>query len=82
MHTRSGTDTSRSRRVSQCLRRQLELDGLFGDFAAMLVGASAKNDVVALLPHGLVDLPAQLRARLAGGLSGDSGLGGVAAKKG
>ena len=37
---------------------------------------------VALLPHGLVDLPAQLRARLLGGLSGDSGLGGNAAKKG
>jgi len=31
---------------------------------------------------GLVDLPAQLRARLAGGLSGGSGLGGAATKKG
>ncbi len=66
------------------LQEFFKSEAVFGDFAKHwhlglgLVIIAA----VALLPHGLVDLPAQLRARLAGGLSGDSGLGGAATKKG
>lgn len=66
------------------LQELFQSEAVFGEFAKhwhlglglVIIGA------VALLPHGLVDLPAQLRARLAGGLMGDSGLGGTATKKG
>jgi len=66
------------------LQELFKSEAIFGEFAKHwhlglgLVIIAA----VALLPHGLVDLPAQLRARLAGGLSGDSGWGGAATKKG
>ena len=66
------------------LQELFKSEALFGEFAKHwhlglgLVIILA----VALLPHGLVDLPAQLRNRLAGSLTGDTGLGGVAAKKG
>lgn len=66
------------------LQEFFKSEAVFGEFAKHwhlglgLVIIAA----VALLPNGLVDLPAQVRARLAGGLSGDSGLGGAATKKG
>ena len=66
------------------LQELFKSEAVFGEFAKHwhlglgLVIIAA----VALLPHGLVDLPAQLRARLAGSLMGDSGLGGAATKKG
>jgi branched-chain amino acid transport system permease protein len=66
------------------LQELFKSEAVFGEFAkhwhlglGLLIIAA-----VALLPHGLVDLPAQLRARLAGGLMGDSGLGGSATRKG
>ena len=65
------------------LQEFFKSEAVFGDFAKHwhLGLGLAIIAAVALLPHGLVDLPAQLRARLVGGLSGDSGLGGVAGKK-
>ena len=66
------------------LQEFFKSEAIFGDFAKHwhlglgLVIIAA----VAFLPHGLVDLPAQLRARLAGGLTGGSELGGAATKKG
>lgn len=66
------------------LQEFFKSEAVFGDFAKHwhlglgLVIIAA----VALLPHGLVDLPSQLRTRLAGGLMGGSGLGGAATKKG
>jgi branched-chain amino acid transport system permease protein len=70
--------------VFALLQELFKSEAVFGEFAKHwhlglgLVIIAA----VALLPHGLVDLPAQVRARLAGGLMGDSGLGGAATKKG
>jgi branched-chain amino acid transport system permease protein len=65
------------------LQEFFKSEAVFGDFAKhwhLGLGLTIIA-AVALLPHGLVDLPAQLRTRLVGGLSGDSGLGGVAGKK-
>jgi branched-chain amino acid transport system permease protein len=66
------------------LQELFKSEAIFGEFAKhwhLGLGLTIIA-AVALLPHGLVDLPAQLRARLAGGLTGDSGLGGAATKKG
>lgn len=64
------------------LQEFFKSEAVFGEFAKHwhlglgLVIIAA----VALLPHGLVDLPAQVRTRLSGG-PGDSGLGGSATNK-
>lgn len=66
------------------LQEFFKSEAVFGDFAKhwhLGLGLTIIA-AVALLPHGLVDLPAQLRARLVGSLSGDSGLDSATAKKG
>lgn len=66
------------------LQEFFKSEAVFGDFAKhwhLGLGLTIIA-AVALLPRGLVDLPAQLRARLVGALSGDSGLGGTATEKG
>lgn len=66
------------------LQEFFKSEAVFGDFAKhwhLGLGLTIIA-AVALLPHGLVDLPAQLRARLVGNLSGDSDLHSATAKKG
>lgn len=69
--------------VFALLQELFKSEAIFGEFAKhwhLGLGLSIIA-AVAFLPHGLVDLPAQLRARLAGSLTGNSELGGSAIKK-
>lgn len=66
------------------LQEFFKAEAIFGDFAKhwhLGLGLSIIA-AVALLPHGLVDLPAQLRSRLTGVLSGNAGSDGSATPKG